>query len=190
MKPVSNKQQALLRLAGIFHQTAYGDAVGRCFAAALGLAQVARERGITVELIRWQVLGDRDFCDHWVVASDNGTVIDLTRVQVDGDAGLLHPISSYPDNYCNMRRYSALLLLPLFEQLQVSDQDRMPFAFMWQSGLALIRHDVRSAYRARQWRRFFRCADEMVIFACRMILGTLQQQWVGRPQDRMHSTLG
>ncbi len=26
-------------------------------------------------------------------------------------------------------------------------------------------------YRARQWRRFCRCVDEMAIFACRMILG-------------------
>lgn len=183
----SPRQQVLLQLARRFHLTAHGEAVGRCFAAALGLAQAAREHGIAVELVRWQVAGDRDFCDHWVVACGDGMVIDLTRVQVDGNTGLLHPVSSYPANYRNLRRYAACLLLPLFEQVRNNEQDRMPFAFMWQSGLALVRHDVKSAYRARQWRRFCRSLDEMAIFAARMVLGTLQQQWIGHPQDRMHS---
>jgi len=187
MTLLSARQQALLQLARKFHLSEYRDAVGRCFAAALGLAQAAHEQGIAVHLVRWQVTDDRDFCDHWVVACGDGMVIDLTRVQVDGKTGLLHPISSYPENYCDMRRYCASLLLPLFEQLRVGDQDRMPFAFMWRSGMALVRHDVKTAYQARQWRRLCRGINEMGIFALRIVLGALQQQWIVQPQNRISS---
>ena len=187
MTLLSARQQALLQLARKFHLSEHRDAVGRCYAAALALAQAASEQGMAVDLVRWQVKGDRDFCDHWVVGCGDGMVIDLTRVQVDGKTGLLHSISSYPENYRDMRRYGASLLLPLFEQLRVGEQDRMPFTFMWRSGMALVRHDVKTAYHARQWRRFCRGIDEAAIFALRIALGALQQQWIVQPQNRIPS---
>ena len=190
MTPLSSRQQALLHLAKNFHLTSYREAVGCCFAAALGLAQAARAQGIAVELLRWQVDGDRDFCDHWGVACGDDMVIDLTRVQVDGNTALLHPVSAYPRHYRNLRRYPARLLFPSFERLCNHKQERMPFAFMWQSGLALARHDMKSACSACQWRRLGRSAWELAVFALRMLVGTLQQQCIGHPQDRMASSWG
>jgi len=182
-----SEQELLLQAARRFHLTHYGDAFGRCFAHVLGVAQAAKRQGLAVELVRWDIIGDRDFYDHWAVSCGEDVVIDPTHVQVDGDSGLLQAVTSYPAHFKNLRRYPAALLLPLFDALDVGRCDHMPFRFMWQSGLALLRHDMRRACRERQWRKLMQGADQVLRFSCRMALGALQHNWIRLPlpQNRM-----
>jgi len=183
------EHQALLQVARPFHLTTRQEAFGRCFAAALGIADSAYRRGIEVELVRWQVIGDRDFCDHWVLACGENTVIDPTRVQVDGKTDLLQTMTSYPRHYRNPRRYPAELLLPIFAELAGAEAQYIPLRFMWGSGIALVRHDMRRAWQARQWRMWLRGVREMAHVAWRTTLGALQHQWIGQPQNRMGSRI-
>ena len=182
--------QYLLQIAKPFHVTTYREAFGRCFAATLGIADSARRHGIKVELVRWQVVGDRDFCDHWVVACDDGTVIDPTRVQVDGRTDLLQPIAGYPRQFRNLRRYPAELLLPLYAQLADAQEPHIPLRFMWRIGIALVRHDMRRARQAGEWRQWMRGMAELARVAWRTTLGALQHQWIRPPQNRMGSNAG
>ncbi len=170
-----------------FHLTTPQEAFGRCFAAALGIADSAYHHGIKVELVRWQVVGDRDFCDHWALVCGEGTVIDPTRVQVDGKTDLVQPMASYPRHYRNPRRYPAELLLPMFAQLAVEEEQRIPLRFMWGSGIALVRHDMRRAWQARQWRAWSSGIGQMAHVAWRTTLGALQHQWILPPQNPMGS---
>jgi hypothetical protein len=147
----STELQHLLQMAMRFHFDEAREAHGRCFAATLELAALAERKNITVELVRWQVQEDHDFCDHWAVVYGRNTVIDLTRVQVDGNAGLVHSIASYPANYCRPRFYPSEVLLPQFRRLGELQLNRLPLWFMWESGLALTRHDIATAFKARRW---------------------------------------
>ncbi|MBV8635117.1 MAG: hypothetical protein JO002_11540 [Burkholderiaceae bacterium] len=86
-----------------------------------------------------------------------------------------------------MRRYSAALLLPLFAKLDVERHERMPFRFMWKSGLALAAHDLRVAFRARQWRKCWRGLGEAALFSWRAAIGALQHHWALLPNDSLYS---
>ncbi|MDO8931720.1 MAG: hypothetical protein Q7U97_04940 [Rhodocyclaceae bacterium] len=94
------------------------EAAGRCFWAALRFAWVADDHGHQVEVIRWRLANDPDYNDHWAVILQGNQVIDHTRAQVDGQAGIFWRTSQYPANYFAPRRYPASLLLTHFQRQQ------------------------------------------------------------------------
>lgn len=80
-------------------------ASGRCLALTLALCDFAKRAGIRTELVVWHVKGDPDFCDHWALGIGDSCVIDLTRVQVDGQHDLVWNLSDYPSHFLNPRCY-------------------------------------------------------------------------------------
>jgi hypothetical protein len=102
----------ILRMARRLRATDRQTAWGRCLEMSLQFAERAQAAVPTeLHLVRWRVLEDSDFCEHWAVWLDEDTVIDLTRVQVDGQHQVAGPVSDYPANYVAPRRYPARLLL-------------------------------------------------------------------------------
>ena len=183
----STELQYLLHVALQFHFTDSREAHGRCFAATLELAALAERKNIHLELVRWQVQDDHDFCDHWAVVYGRNTVIDLTRVQVDGDAGLVHSISSYPVNYRHPRFYPSEILLPQFRHLGELQLARLPLWFMWECGMALTRHDVVTAFRARRWGGLLLSLADTVKFAFRSLFIALRYHLI--PELHCHGAL-
>jgi hypothetical protein len=186
----SKELHQLLQLADGFHIPDPREAYGRCFAATLGLADLADQHGYALQLIRWQVLGDPDFCDHWAVLFKEKIVIDLTRVQVDGKTEVTHGLGTYPANYCRPRCYSPDVLLPNFRRLTDSRLARLPFWFMWDCGVALARHDMRTALKSRKLWQFAIVIAEAVKFSWRSLLIGLNYHLVRQPQSRIwHDTV-
>lgn len=93
------------------------EAAGLCFWAALRFAWVVDDLGHKVEIIRWRITADPDYNEHWAVILKGNLIIDHTRAQVDGQAGIFWRIAQYPENYYMPRRYPASLLLADFKRL-------------------------------------------------------------------------
>lgn len=89
---------------------------GLCFWACLVFAELAEEENIKINLVRWKVVGDRHFSEHWAVALNNDKVADFTRAQVDGRNTTIHKIDDYPPNYYSWRHYPADLFLEDFKK--------------------------------------------------------------------------
>jgi hypothetical protein len=86
------------------------DAMGKCFLSSVEFA-IAFSKYAELRLIRWEVKDDVHYCEHWAVGISDSEVIDLTRVQVDGNTEVLHQISSYPANYTQMKQYPVSVVL-------------------------------------------------------------------------------
>lgn len=104
----STVSQGLVLLALPLHITHHRAAIGRCLSASLDFALLARDRlKIEVELICWRVVDDSRFGEHLAVWLGGGSVLDLTRVQVDGSRQLVGAADAYPANFTQPRRYPA-----------------------------------------------------------------------------------
>ena len=141
----------LVTLARSFRAARVADARGQCLARSLDLALAAREQfGLELELVRWTVVGDPDFLDHWAVRLDATRTIDPTRVQVDGRRTLVGEIDAYPARFQRPRSYPAALLASAYQRSLSSTVDqRFTNAFARTCGVRLLRHDLGRAWHDR-----------------------------------------
>ncbi len=130
------------------------DARGRCLDATVELGREALRLGVSqrVAFVRWHVVNDPEFMEHWALALDDGRVIDPTAAQVDGDPRALRRMDEYPANYLSPRHYPVDGLVPLMEAQGPAHGLRYSRRQMWFLHRWLFRHDTRAAVRARSAR--------------------------------------
>ena len=88
------------------------EAAGKCFLSTMEfIFTYAVANSIELQVAKWKVFDDLDFCEHWAIVISKEEVIDLTRAQVDGNTNVLHRIDSYPYNYCQMKLYPASIVM-------------------------------------------------------------------------------
>jgi hypothetical protein len=127
------------------------EAAGRCLTASLDFAvQAATHHGIEVQLVKWRVVGDPHYVDHWAVLRDDQSVFDLTRIQVDKSRQLVCKLDSYPANYTDRRIYPAALVLGDYLAAGKPHEARLSTAFIWTCGTKLLRFDLEQAWRRRE----------------------------------------
>jgi hypothetical protein len=127
------------------------EAAGRCLSASLDLAdQAQRKHGAALQLVKWRVVGDPDYVDHWAVLRSNDSVWDLTRVQVDGLRELVHGLGSYPANFQRQQVVPAALFLDAYRAATThSISSRLPSRFLWHCGVSLLRYGLEQAWQQR-----------------------------------------
>jgi hypothetical protein len=146
--------QTLLRkmdsLARPLRLTRVDEAAGRCLSASLDLAHRALlQHGVALQLVKWCVLGDPHYVDHWAVLRDADSVWDVTRIQVDARRELVYGLDSYPPNFQNRRIYPASLLLAQYTPASTDSSPRLPSHFLWHCGTSLLRFDLGQAWQQR-----------------------------------------
>lgn len=144
---VTPQQRLLLRLAARHRLRSVVHARGRCFSVSLDLALDAHKRGLAVTLLRWRVVGEDDFVDHWAVRFDDAQALDLSSVQFDPAGRLLQPIGLYPEQFVERREYPASLFLPTYACVALHRRGRLPLSFLSAVCTAMWRHDLGSALR-------------------------------------------
>lgn len=160
--------QRLVSLARAFHLLDADEAAGRCLSVAFDVAIEAKARlGLDLNLIRWRVVADPHYMDHWAILLDDGRVLDPTRVQVDGSRALVGPAGGYPQNFLEARVYPASLLIARYQRTPLRAEGRLNSGFMWRCALSMLSFDLRAAARDRDaggagaairtWLRFLRC---------------------------------
>ena len=127
---------------------------GHCLDATVELGREALRLGFSqrVAFVRWHVLDDPEFMEHWALALDDGRVIDPTAAQVDGDPRALRRMDEYPVNYVSPRHYPVDGMVPLLETLESAHGLRYSRRQLWLLHRWLFRHDIRAAVRARSAR--------------------------------------
>ena len=130
------------------------EARGMCFQATLNLAREAQRLGFgsRAEFIRWDVVKDVDFLEHWALTLDDGRVLDMTAMQVDGDAQPVRHVDDYPVNYVRPRRYPAALILGAIDSVGTPSGRHYPCATLWMLHKRLFAHEAAAALRARSIR--------------------------------------
>jgi hypothetical protein len=152
-KTIDFNRARLLALARPMRACTLEAAHGRCLVLSLYLAERAQATlGVELELVRWRVRGDPHFRDHWAVWVNEQTVIDLTRVQVDGQTQLAGPAGAYPQNYVDMRRYPArLLLIDLHSEVHARPSGVLPCMHLRGFARRILMHDLRVAWAQRRF---------------------------------------
>ena len=122
-----------------------------CFQATLALAREAQDLKLDdrVTFIRWRVRKDIKFLEHWALALDDGSVLDMTAVQVDGDSNPFRDAEGYPANYVRPRRYPLALVLTVMERDVQEPGQHYSRRLLWTLHRRLFRHDAGAAVRAR-----------------------------------------
>ena len=151
-KTIDFNHARVLALARPLRATSLAVATGRCLVLSLQLAEHAQASlGIDLELVRWRVVGDPQFRDHWAVWLDDQTVVDPTRVQIDGRTQLAGPASAYPNNFIGLRRYPASLLLQdLQGATHTCPSGVFPCRHLRGFARRILRHDLQRAWSQRQ----------------------------------------
>jgi hypothetical protein len=145
---ISLHDQRLLRLARQHQITDAREARGRCLSASLSFAAAAQAQGLGIDLIRWDVVDDPAYLDHWALRLASGTVIDLTRVQVDGKSGINWTQADYPAAvYRHPQVYPSQLFLR-GAMVPGTQDGRLPMQFLFGVGWARFRFDAARALRA------------------------------------------
>jgi len=85
----SDEEEFILRIAKKMRESGGYDSRGRCFGASLAFASVLRHLGFQASLIRWKVLYDNQFADHWAVRLNHDFAIDLTSLQFEAQGEVL-----------------------------------------------------------------------------------------------------
>lgn len=142
---VTPQQRLLLRLAARHRLRSVVHARGRCFSVSLDLALDAHKRGLAVTLLRWRVVAQDDFVDHWAVRFDDAQALDLSSVQFDPAGRLLQPLGLYPEQFIDLREYPASLFLPTYARVALHRRGRLPITFLSAVCTAMWRHDLRAA---------------------------------------------
>jgi hypothetical protein len=181
--------QSFIALAKGFRICATDEAAGRCLAVSLDLGLAAHERlGLSTRLVKWRVIDDPRYLDHWAVMLDDERVIDLTRVQVDGNVRLVSRLSDYPSNYTEPRIYPAALLMHEYARHGSVGLGRLSSRFMLTCGMNLLHHDLGVALRALDVRLAMSSMRESGRFFGRLALGCLTRALDMRarePVDRL-----
>jgi hypothetical protein len=141
---LSQDEKVLLHLAKKLREPNRRTAEGSCFGSCLAFASAAEEKGIRVSLMRWTVLNDARFADHWALRFNRNFAIDLTSVQFDANGEVLQEIVSYPANYSSLREYPFEIFSGLYGgALEVR---RFPVRTMWGFYGTMLTYDLRCAY--------------------------------------------
>jgi len=162
------------------------DAAGHCLSVSLDFALAARQfYGFDTRLIRWSVIDDRNYADHWAVLLDDEWVLDMTHVQVDGNTALMARIDSYPCNFRNARIYPCDLLTGAYVESQAQDAERFTSRFLWYCGSRLFRHDMHAALHARDVQGVQVALRQGAQFLVLFAIGSVQRWLAGRARRLM-----
>lgn len=154
----------LERYAIAKHHESDSESRGLCLQATLAIAEEARRLnlGRRVGFVRWSVLRDMAFLEHWALVLDGTRVLDMTAVQVDGNADPLRRLASYPANYVRPRQYPATVVLDVMEHHVSGTGRNFSRRLLWTLHLALFRHDAGRASQARSLLALIDCIAELL----------------------------
>ena len=182
----SARRQTLVRLARRLQITERHIAAGLCLSISMELAlAVCDQCGGDVRLVRWRVVDDPQFVDHWAVEFDADRVLDLTRVQVDGSKGLICPVAGYPANYVGRAAYPVSLFADAYLAQGGSRRRRLSDKFLWTCGAGRLGFDLSRAYHAFDTRAGMSALVEFARFARCFLVGAT----VRALQRRVHTLL-
>lgn len=151
----SESTRRLVLLAERLQLTTAEEAAGHCLSVSLDFALAARQfYGLESRLVKWTVVGDRHYVDHWAVLLDDEHVLDMTHVQVDGRNTLVASIDSYPAHFRMARTYPAELLTDAYIESQEHGTGRFTSRFLWTCGARLFAHDLQAAFVSRELSNF------------------------------------
>ena len=162
--------------------TSAPESRGMCFQATLALGREARRLGLDhdVEFIRWRVLRDVDFLEHWALLIDGGRVLDMTAMQVDGDPQPLRHVADYPGNYVRPSRYPLSLVLGVIDGIEPPSGRNYARATLWTLHRRLFAHEAAAAMRTRSIRRGVDAAAAVVYSGITLSLGYLLERAIAR----------
>jgi len=141
---LSQDEATVLLLARKLRERDPRTAGGRCFGASLGFAGAAARKGIPVTLLRWTVLHDAHYSDHWAIRFNPQFAVDLTSVQFDAGGAILQRIDAYPPNYVAPRAYPFALFAASYAGS--APAQRFPARVMWRFYWAMLAYDLRRTY--------------------------------------------
>jgi hypothetical protein len=156
----SREHMAMLRLAKKLKIQNNGNVDGHCLYMSLLFAKTAKRQGISVSLLRWTVLRDDQFADHWAVKFSDDVALDLTSIQFDPKGTILQKINAYPGNFVHPMTYPATIFADA--QLPRGDLLRFPISTMWVLYKKIFKQDIRSAYKAKTLHRMPRIGLQFI----------------------------
>jgi hypothetical protein len=109
----THDQVVLLHLARRMKVRNRRQAIGRCFGASFACAALAHKKGVRVLLIRWKVVNDKAYADHWAIRFSDDLAMDLTSAQFDSHAAVLRRLDAYPINFLEPMEYPFEIFLKL-----------------------------------------------------------------------------
>ena len=138
----NHDQVVLLHLARRMKIRNRRQAVGRCFGTSLACAAAANRKGVHVSLIRWKVLNDREYADHWAIRFSETLALDLTSAQFDVHADVVQNIETYPDNFMEPMEYP----FGLFAEVCANNSDLKQLTTKSMLGVyvRMFIHDIKS----------------------------------------------
>ena len=139
---------------------------GRCFGASLAFASGMRQMGVRVTLIRWRVLLDKQFADHWAIRLNQDFAIDLTSIQFETQDKVLQKIKSYPANFVCPRVYPFEIFLDAYEGGRNKggrDTNQFSAQTMQRFYVAMFNYDLACTISERKWWRIAALLNRAVI---------------------------
>lgn len=151
------------------------DCRGLCFDASAEVAREAVRLGFEhkTHFVRWRVQGDPGFLEHWAVRLDDGTVVDVTAAQVDGNPQAVREIDGYPANYGEARLYPVGLILDRLRNNRATGRYRYSARAIWAVHYALFLHDAGRAASVRAPRALGAAFAAMAHCAVKLAAGYL-----------------
>lgn len=128
----------------------YDKACGCCFDASLSFALELSQKGQQLVLIRWRVLHDLKFADHWAIKLNENFSVDLTSIQFDTAGEVLQKIESYPQNFVSRMEYP----VEIFSTIKTRDSQshRLSMSVMWTVHTATFGYDLRRTFLQGRFR--------------------------------------
>lgn len=164
----SREHMAMLRLAKKLKIQNSGNVDGHCLYMSLLFAKAAKRQGVSVSLLRWTVLRDDQFADHWAVKFNDDFALDLTSIQFDPRGAILQKINAYPANFVHPMTYPATIFVDA--QMPSADVRRFPIPTMWVLYKKIFKQDIQSAYKAKALHRLPRIGLQFVKHGLSLLL--------------------
>ena len=182
--PNADPLDVLLDYARQHHVRAEHFASGLCLDASLDLARQAHALGLgdQVAFVRWRVVGDARFRDHWALAIGGERVLDMTAVQIDGNAEPLRGLDSYTGALTSRRTYPLNLLFELVDRDEPSHTAirSYPRRLVWRIQCTLAGYDAKRSLRRGSVYGLFKAAGELFDAALVLASGHLHDRLVRR----------
>ena len=147
----SAEEEFILQVAKKMHESNCECSIGRCFGSSLAFASGLRQMGVQIVLIRWRVLRDKQFADHWAIRLNQDFAIDLTSIQFEMQGKVLQKIKSYPENFVNLREYPFQIFLEQYERECGGGANQFSAQSMLRFSLAMFNYDLVRASSERKW---------------------------------------
>lgn len=116
-----HERETLLELHRLFveaypYLSTRDGAFGCCRWASLQFALMASQKGIFLNITRWQVWPANPHNEHWAIDLGQDRIFDPTGAQVDGLPSSWVCVSDYPESHTNRETVPAFVLLPAYHQ--------------------------------------------------------------------------